>query len=146
VEPDHRLYVALMFQPRTILGVVVLGIVLQSPWLFLGLSAALWWATMFPTQNLFDAIYSHGMAYPRGLQPVPTATAARRFAQGMAATLALAIGVALLSRATLTATVLEGLFAIGVTTVVVGRVCPPANLYLHLTGTATSAPSVPHRA
>ena len=38
VHPDHRLYEALMFQPRTIATVVALGIVLQSAWLFVALS------------------------------------------------------------------------------------------------------------
>ncbi len=33
-EPDHRLYVALMFQPRTIAVLITTGVVLQRPWLF----------------------------------------------------------------------------------------------------------------
>jgi hypothetical protein len=59
----------------------------------------------------------------------------------MAGTIALVIGVALLLDARVTAWVFEGLFAIALTVVVVGRVCPPANMYLHLTapgGTAAS--------
>jgi hypothetical protein len=55
----------------------------------------------------------------------------------MAGTMALATGSALLAGATTTTWVLEGLFAIALLTVVLGRVCPPANLYLRL----TSSPS-----
>ena len=51
----------------------------------------------------------------------------------MAATVSLAIGAALLSGATTTAWVFEGLFAAGSTAVVVGRVCTPAILYNRLT-------------
>jgi hypothetical protein len=145
VDPDHRLYLALMFQPRTIVGVLAAGIALQSAWLFLALSAVLWWGTVVPTRNLFDAAYNGLIAYPRGLPPIPVAPAPRRFAQAMAATVALTIAAALFSGSTLTARVFEGLFAIAAMTVVVGRVCAPAGLYLRLTGTADHAASRPGR-
>jgi hypothetical protein len=142
VHADHHLYVALMFQPRTIAGILALGIVLQHAWLFLALSAVLWWATAVPTGNLFDATYNRLIAYPRELPRIPIAPAPRRFAQAMAATMALAVGTALLAGATVTAWVLEGLFAIGTTSVVVGRICGPAILYLRLTGASHATPSV----
>jgi hypothetical protein len=145
VHPDHRLYVALMFQPRTIACVMLLGLVLQSAWLFLALSAVVWWGTLFPTRNLFDAAYNRLIAYPRDLPPLGAAPAPRRFAQAMAATVSLAIGAALLSGATVTAWVFEGLFAVGTMAVVLGRVCAAANLYLLLTGTAQPAPSPARR-
>jgi len=145
-HPDHRLYIALMFQPRTIAGVTALGLVLQSGWLFVALSAVVWWGTVFPSRNLFDAAYNRLIAYPSGLPPIPVAPAPRRFAQVMAATVTLTIGAALLSGATVTASVFEGLFAVALTVVVLGRVCPPANLYLRLTGTADPGASVPRRA
>ena len=47
----RHLYSALMFQPRIIGGLVALGIVLQTPWLFLALSAVLWWSALVPTLN-----------------------------------------------------------------------------------------------
>ena len=146
IDPDHRLYVALMFQPRTIAGVVTAGLVTQNPWVFLTLSAVLWWGTIFPTRSLFDAAFNRIVAYPRGLPPVPVAPAPRRFAQAMAGTVALTIGTALLLGSPLTAWIFEGLFAIALTTVVLGQVCPPAMLYLRLTGTADAALSVPRRA
>jgi|SoiMethySBSTD1v2_1073268.scaffolds.fasta_scaffold00491_29 uncharacterized protein DUF4395 len=142
-HPDHDLYVALMFQPRTIAGLLILGIVLQRAWLFLGLSAVLYWATLVPTRNLFDAAYNHLIAYRRSLPPIPVAPAPRRFAQAIAATVALIIGAALLSGATVTAWLFEALFALATTSVVVGRLCAPANLYLRLTRTPDSVPSVP---
>jgi hypothetical protein len=132
VHPDHRLYVALMFQPRTIAGVLGLGIVLQNAWLFLALSAVLWWGTIVPTRNVFDAVYNRLIAPLRGVPRLPPAPPPRRFAQAMAATVSLTIGAALLSGAPLTAWVFEALFAIGSTSVVVGRVCAPANLYNRL--------------
>ena len=49
VHPDHRLYEALMFQPRTIAGLLALGIVVQNAWLFLAMSAVLWSGTIVPT-------------------------------------------------------------------------------------------------
>ena len=133
VDPDHRLYVALMFQPRTIACVLALGIALQSAWLFLALSAVVWWGTVVPTGNVFDAAYNRLIAFPRGLAPIPVAPAPRRFAQSMAGTAALLIGLALLLGATKTAWFFEGLFAIGTTSVVVGRICAPAGVYLRLT-------------
>jgi len=142
VHPDHRLYVALMFQPRTVAGLVALAIVLQSAWLFLAISAVLWWGALFPASNLFDAAYNRFIAYTCGLTRVPRAPAPRRFAQATAATVALIIGAALLLGAAVTAWVFQGLFAIATMSVVLGRVCAPANLYLHLTGTAGPAPSV----
>ena len=145
VGPDHRLYVALMFQPRTIAGVLVLGLVLQSAWLFLALSAVLLWGTVVPTRNLFDAAYNRLIAYPRGLLLIPIAPAPRRFAQAMAATVAMVIGAALLSDSAVTAWVFEGLFVIATTAVVVGRNCAAASLYLRLTGAADPTLSVPRR-
>jgi hypothetical protein len=143
VDPDHRLFVALMFQPRTIACVLALGILLQSGWLFLTLSAVVWWGTVFPSHNLFDAAYNRLIATPRGLPPLDVAPAPRRFAQAMAATVALAIGAALLAGATVTAWFFEGLFAIATLAVVVRRICAASNLYLRLTGAAVPASSVP---
>src|SRR5262245_41728049 len=105
-HPDHRLYVALMFQPRMVAAVVARGVVFQREWIFLALSGLLWWGTVFPTRNLFDAAYNRLIAYPRALPPLGVAPAPRRFAQGMAATVALATGAALLSGAMVTAWVL----------------------------------------
>jgi hypothetical protein len=50
----------------------------------------------------------------------------------MAATVSLIIGAAIVSGATMTAWAVEGLFAVAVIAVVVGRVCAAANLYNRL--------------
>jgi hypothetical protein len=129
--PDvtHELYAALMFQPRIIGVLFVPGILLQSPWLFLALSAVLWWSTVVPSHNAFDAIYNHLVAYPRGLPPLGSAPAPRRFAQGLSAAHLLAIGAALAMGAARTAWVLEGVFAVAVMSVVFRDLCAGAALY-----------------
>jgi hypothetical protein len=132
VHPDHRLYEALMFQPRMIAGLLTLGIVLQNAWLFLALSAVLWWGTVVPRRSLFDAAYNHLVAPMLAVPRLGIAPAPRRFAQAMAATVSLIIGAAIVSGATMTAWAVEGLFAVAVIAVVVGRVCAAANLYNRL--------------
>jgi uncharacterized protein DUF4395 len=128
-DANDRLYSALMHQPRVVGGVVALGIVLQSPSLFLGLSAALWWSALMPAHSVFDAIYNYAVAYPGNLPRLGVAPAPRRFAQGMAGTAALAIGGALLVGATITAWLLEGLFVVAVLRVVFGNFCFGAYAY-----------------
>jgi hypothetical protein len=138
---DEQLYSALMLQPRVIGVIVALGIVVQSPGLFVVLSAVLLWSALVPSRNPFDAIYNHAVAGPRQLGPLHTAPAPRRFAMGMAGTVALTIGIALLAGAAITAWVFEGLFAIAVIQVVFGDVCGAANLYHLLHRSVMSRPS-----
>ncbi len=118
-----------MLQPRIVGAIVALGVVVQSPSLFLVLSAVLLWSALVPTRNPFDAIYNHAVARPRNLPPLGVAPAPRRFAMGMAGTVALTIGIALLAGAAITAWVFEGLFAVAVLQVVFGDVCGAANLF-----------------
>jgi hypothetical protein len=126
---NPHLYSALMLQPRIIGALVVLGSIVQSYELYLLLSAALAWGTIVPRQNLFDAIYNGVVALPLGFPPLGAAPAPRRFAQGAAAMLALAIGVALVTGTTLAAWILEGVFVAGAASAVVRRFCLPAHLY-----------------
>lgn len=123
------LYSALMFQPRVIGCVVALGVVTQSPALFLALAAVLWWSTIIPAQNPFDAFYNHVVAGPRQRPIVPIAPAPRRFAQGMSGTFALAIGVALASGALRSAWLLQGVFVGALMALIVGRFCLGSYLY-----------------
>ena len=108
-----ELYAALMFQPRVIGVLVVLGNVFQSTWLFVALSAVLWWSTFVPTQNPFDAVYHRVVAGPRGRSPLGVPPGPRLFAEGMGATVTLAIGAALLLGAVKTAWALEAVTALG---------------------------------
>ena len=126
---NPHLYSALMLQPRIIGVLVVIGSILQSGELFLLLAAVLAWGTIVPSHSLFDAIYNHGVAIPRGLPSLGAAPAPRRFAQGAAAMMALATGLALVTEATVIAWILEGVFIIAVASAVVRRFCLPAHFY-----------------
>jgi hypothetical protein len=126
---NPHLYSALMLQPRIISGLAVLGLILQSHELFLLLSAVLVWGAIVPKQNLFDAIYNYGIAFPRGFPPLEAAPAPRRFAQGAAAMLAFAIGLALVTEAMVMAWILEVVFVVAGASAVVRRFCLPAHLY-----------------
>lgn len=140
---DPHLYSALMFQPRMIGGLVALGTAVQRPGLFLALAAVMAWAALAPTRNLFDAIYNHAIAYPRGFPPLRAAPAPRRFAQGGAAMLALAIGLALLTGARWMAWTLEGAALVSIASVLVRRFCVPAHLYYVLRRTLAWTSGVP---
>ena len=142
---DDNLYSALMLQPRIIGVIVAVGVVVQSPLLFLALSAVLLWSALVPTRNPFDAIYNHAVAGPRTLPPLGTAPAPRRFAMGMAGTVALTIGITLLAGATITAWIFQGLFAVAVLQVVFGDVCGAANLFHLLQRSLISRPPHPVR-
>jgi Domain of unknown function (DUF4395) len=123
------LYPALMFQPRVIGAIVAYGIARQSPWAFLMLSTVVWWSALVPTQNPFDAFLRRVIVNSRRLRALSVAPPPRRFAQGTAATLAMAIGVARLSRASGAAWLLEGMFAGALIAVIFGRFCVGSHLY-----------------
>lgn len=129
LDSHGHLYSALMLQPRIVGGVTVIGLLLQSPWLFLALAAVLGWSALLPSRSLFDWIYNDAVARPRGLASLRPAPAPRRFAGGLAAAVALAIGLALTAGARSTAWALEVLLSIAVAAVVFGRSCAGANLY-----------------
>jgi hypothetical protein len=112
-----------MFQPR-VLGIFVLaGLVLQSWEIFLALSAILGWNVLLPARNPFDALYNALIAAPRGWPRLGPAPAPRRFAQGMAGTFMLLIGVALLQGWSTIAWVAEALLVAAMLALVAGRFC-----------------------
>lgn len=135
---NPHLYSALMVQPRIVGSLVVLGTVLQRPELFFALAAVMAWAALVPTQNLFDAIYNYTVAYPRGFPPLRGAPAPRRFSQGFAAAMSLAMGLAVLAGTTSTAWILEGAALVSIASVLVRRFCVPAHLYCVLQRTSSS--------
>jgi hypothetical protein len=118
-----QLYSALMFQPRLIGILVAAGIALQSRELFLALSVILWWNALLPSRNPFDALYNHLLARPRGLPRLTPAPAPRRFAQSMAATFMLVIGLALLFDWQAVAWGFESLMAAALLILLFGRFC-----------------------
>jgi hypothetical protein len=77
---------------------------------------------------VFDAIYNWTVARPRGVAELDVAPPPRRFAMGLAGSMALAIGIALLTSSAIAARSLELIAIAAVISVVVGRVCAPAKL------------------
>src|SRR5690349_5581097 len=123
-----------MLQPRIIAVIVAFGIFVQRPMLFLVLSALLSWSALVPRLNPFDALYNYSIARPRGLAPLDIAPGPRRFAMGLAGTVALRIGIALAVDASITAWVFQGLLAVAVIPAVFGDICgAAANLYHYST-------------
>ncbi len=124
----------LNFQPRIVFLLVLLGIVLQSAWVFVALSALLWWNALLPRLNPFEAVYNRLVASRRGTGSLAPAPMPRRFAQGMAAAFLLGAGLALLARMATAALVLEGFLVVAFAALLFGRFCLGAYVYHVLTG------------
>ena len=144
-SPDDDLYSAAMLQPRIIGVVTVIGVLLQSGWLFTALGGVLLWSALAPTHNPFDALYNVAIARPRSLARLPAAPAPRRFAMALAGTMALVMGVALLARIPVVAWPLEVMFVLAVAAIVLTNRCAGAALY-HALHRATSPSSTPSAA
>jgi len=136
------LYEALMFQPRVIAGVVISGVVFQSPWLFLALSAVLYWSALFPGHNPFDAFFNRVMADPMRLAAIPMAPPPRRFAETFAGSIAMSIALPLFAGVSPAAWLLQSVFVAGSMSVMIRRFCLPAYLY-HLLWSGTPATPCP---
>ena len=133
------LYPALMFQPRVLAGIVLVGIALQSAPIFLVLAAILWWNVLVPRHNPFDALYNRIVAKSRNLPPLGPAPAPRRFAQSIAGTILTGTGLALLAGVPAFAWFLEALISIALAALVLGRFCLGSYLYHRLGGQAAFA-------
>jgi hypothetical protein len=132
-------YPALMFQPRVVGLLAVVGVAFQAWPLFLVLSAILWWSALVPARNPFDALYNSLIAGPKGLTPLTPAPGPRRFAQGMAATFMLAIGLALPMGWRGLAWALEALLLIALAALIFGKFCLGSYVFLLLRGEAAFA-------
>lgn len=127
-------YSALIFQPRIVGLLALLGVILQSPLVFLPLSAVLWWSALLPRWNPFDALYNRTLgARPDALRLTP-APAPRRFSMGMAGAFALAIGASLLLQWWVVAYVLEALLLIAAAAINFGKFCLGSLVYHLLAG------------
>jgi hypothetical protein len=124
-------YPALMFQPRLITATVAIGVFTQSAPLFLALGFVLLWCALVPRWNPFDRLYAALVARPRGTPPL-VAPPPRRFAQGLAATLMLGVGLLLLRGHVFLAWILEAIVAVALTMLVLGRFCLGSYLYHRL--------------
>jgi hypothetical protein len=126
-------YAAAMFQPRAVTALVVLGMLLQSPWLFLTLSAVLLWNAVVPAHNVFDAIYDRIVPARDGRGRLGPAPAPRRFAQGLAAAFAFVVAMAIFSGADKLAWAVEVFLVAAAMAVVFLRFCLGSYLYRLLT-------------
>ncbi len=126
-------YPALMFQPKVIGVLVLIAVLLQSSSLFLVLSAVLWWSALVPRLNPFDRLYN-ALTAGRAGPPALAAPSPRRFAQGMAATFMLVIGVSLLAGWNRLAWVLEALLLAALGALIFGAFCLGAYVFHLLTG------------
>lgn len=127
-------YPALMWQPRMIGILVLVGVVLQWWLYFLGLSAILWWNVVLPQLNPFDGLYSVLVAGPKARPRVGAAPAPRRFAQAMAGTLMLATALSLRVQWVTTAWIIEGVLLAALAALILGRFCLGSYLFLLVTG------------
>lgn len=135
----HKLSSALLFQPRIIGPLVLLGILLQSPKVFLPLGAVLWWSALFPRLNPFDAFYNATLGARPGAARLQPALAPRRFSQGMAGTFGLAIGAALMGQAQTLAYVLQVFFLVAATAIGLGKFCLGSFIFHLIRGRAAFA-------
>jgi hypothetical protein len=119
--------------------VVLLGILLQSATIFLVLAVILWWNVLIAPRNPIDALYNRAIAEPRNLPLLTPAPAPRRFAQGLGGTVLAGAGVALLSALPGLAWILEGLIAVALGALVLGRFCLGSYLYYLLRGETSFA-------
>jgi amino acid transporter len=130
---------ALMLQPRLIGILVVSALLLQSAWFFLLLSALLWWNVLLPALNPFDTLYNNIVAAPRGMQRLGPAPAPRRFAQGMAATFMLSIGISLLLGWLGAAWILQAMLVAALAALIFGKFCLGSYLFHLIRGDAAFA-------
>ena len=133
-EASQHLFPALMWQPRAIGSLVLVGMVLQAwPW-FLGVSTLLLWSALWPGLNPFDFAYNSLVAKRRGLPRLGRAPSPRRFAQALAGTFLLAIGLLLLSGWHILAWAVEALMVAAQGVLMFGRFCLGSYLFLLFTG------------
>jgi hypothetical protein len=134
-------FAGLYFQPRIVFPLVLVGIVLQSPWIFLALSAILAWNVALPRLNPFEQLYNRMVARPRGRMPLGAAPGPRRFAQGMAAAFLMGAGLSLLGGWTVLAWVFEAFLVVAFSALLFGKFCMGAYVFHLLRGETAFANS-----
>lgn len=132
-------YPALMWQPRVILVLVLLGMLFETGWYFVVFAGVLAWNALVPAWNPFDAVYNRFLARRHGTPPLSPAPGPRRFSQGLAGALMLAVGVAMITGRLDLAWTLQVILLIAIGLLVFGRLCLGSYLFLLLTGKASFA-------
>ncbi|MBD3275457.1 MAG: DUF4395 family protein [Candidatus Marinimicrobia bacterium] len=130
---------SLQFQPTIVSSLILVGIVLQSPTLFLIISAVLWINVLIPSANPFENFYNKYIAPQSDKNRVPPAPGPRRFAQAMAAVFTLVSGVGLLTGLTTLAYVMQGLLVIAFGALIFGKFCLGSYIYHLLQGKTSFA-------
>lgn len=131
----------LYFQPRLVFPLVLLGIVFQAVSLFFLLSAVLWWNTLVPSLNPFEAFYNRVVAPRRGTGRLTPSPGPRRFAQGMAAAMLLGAGLTLVAGWPVVSWVLQGMLVAAFSALLFGKFCLGAYVYHLLRGRVAFANS-----
>jgi hypothetical protein len=132
------LYSALRFQPWLVGSWVVVAAILEAPVLFFALAAVLWWSALAPQLNPFDALYNWTLARSSGIT-LASAPAPRRFAQFLAGSFAIAIGLSLVLGWRMAALVLEGFFIVAIGALLFGGFCFGSFVFYLLCGRADFA-------
>ena len=133
-EACVHLYPALMWQPRAVGILVLIGLMLQAWSYFIALSELLWWNAALPQFNLFDALYNYFVAKPKGLPRLVPAPEPRRFAQFEAGIFMLVIGLSLLFGWRTLAWAVEGILVVSLGALIFGRFCLGSYQFLIFTG------------
>lgn len=124
----------LYFQPRIVFPLVLVAVILQSPALFLLISAVLWWNVAFPARNPFEHAYNRWIAVPRGRLPLGPAPAPRRFAQGVNAAFNLASALTLLAGWQILSWVIQGMLVGAFSLLLFAKFCLGAYVFHLLRG------------
>ena len=125
---------ALLLQPRVIGVIVVILTVLQYAPGFIGLGVPLWWSALFPSENPFDAVYRVLALRNPDAPALPVAAPPRRFAQALAGTTALVIGIAIIRGWWTAAYALEAFLLLALAALAFGRFCFGSFFYHLLRG------------
>ncbi len=144
-EPPDRValrFKGLQFQPTIVGSMMLVGILTQSPAIFLLFSALLWLNVLLPAANPFENLYNRfvaRLARPRARPLLTKAPGPRRFAQGMAATFMLSAGLTRLQGWTAASYAFQGLIAVAFAALLFGRFCLGAYIYHLLKGNVAFA-------
>jgi Domain of unknown function (DUF4395) len=127
-------FMALQFQPVALGLLVLIGIISQSQGLFFLLAAVLVWNVLLPQLNLFERVYDWVVAIPMSKPKLEPAPPPRRFAQGMAASFMLLIGLSLAMGWIVAAYVFEFFLVVALAALIAGRFCMGSYIFHILRG------------